>query len=186
MVNNRKSEDARTQELRVEKQEHGTSGKKGSETGEQSISWISVISGWLAALGVALVLGGVLSGALKIGGSGKDVPRSETAWILLTLAVAFLVGGYVAGRMAGRRGLEHGILVALLSFALAVTLGLFGIAISIGLAETFDGTTLPKLPGARQSLEALLSPAGALVLVISSVGAAFGGIRGARTGHKNP
>ena len=147
--------------------------------------WTGIVSGWLAAVGVALLLGGVLGGALVIGGSGGDVPHSETARLLLTLTVAFLVGGYVAGRMAGRRGLEHGLLVALLSLVVTVVLGLLGFAIGSGLAEILNGVTMPERPDARQSLAALLSADGILVLLLSFLGAAFGGVRGAKSRRTN-
>ena len=186
MENNHKAGDARTQEIRAEKRGHGPPVQEGSEHRKPCISWISVISGWLAALGVALALGGALSGALTIGGSGEDIPRSGAARLLLTLTVAFLVGGYVAGRMAGRCGLEHGLLVALSSLIATAVLGLLALVIGVGLAETLNGVTLPGRPAARQSLEALFSPAGILVLVLSFVGAAFGGVRGVKTSHERP
>lgn len=182
MGNNRKAE---TQELRVEKQGYSPSEQKGTEDKKQSISWISIASGWLAALGVALVLGGALSGALTIGGSGEDVPQSEAARLLLTLTVSFLVGGYVAGRMAGGYGLKHGLLVALSSLVATAMLGLLGLVIGAGFAEILNGVTIPKCPDARQSLETLLSPAGILVLLLPFLGAAFGGVRGARASREN-
>lgn len=138
--------------------------------GKRGTSWTGVVSGWLAAAGVALVLGGVL----LTGGTDENVARSEVARVLMTLTVAYLIGGYVAGRMAGRRGLKHGLLVFFLSLGLAAVSGLFWLTVGAGLAE------------ARQSLGTLLSPAGLLVLLLSFLGAAFGGVRGAKTGHENP
>ena len=171
MEDNREAGDTRTRNARV---------------GERSVSWISVVSGVLVALVVALVLGGALGGALTIGGSNEDVPRSEAARLLLTLTVAFLVGGYVAGRMAGRRGLEHGLLVSISFLVAAAALALFGPVVGLDLTGVLGGVTPPGHPDNRQSPGTLISPAGILVLVLPLVGAAFGGIRGAKTNKRSP
>lgn len=185
MGNPRKADDTQTQEFRPEKRENDPSEQEKPEDGKRSTSWVSVFSGWLAALGVALVLGGTLRGALAIGSSGEDVPQSETARLLLTLTVAFLIGGYVAGRMAGRYGLKHGLLVALLSLTATAVLGLLGLMISVGIADSLNGVTLPERPDARQSLQTVISPAGILTLVLPFIGAAFGGVRGAKASREN-
>ncbi len=178
MENNRETGDSRTRKARVEER-----GRKPPE--QKRTSWNSVIFGWLVAAGVALVLGGVLSGVLVIGGSDENVARSGLARLLMTLTVAFLVGGYVAGRMAGHHGLKHGLLVVFLSLLVTAILGSFGLAMGAGAAKIFDGVTLPVRPNIRQGLGTILSPAGILVFLLSFLGAAFGGIRGAKPSREN-
>ncbi len=154
---------------------------------ERGTSWISVVSGWLAALGAALVLGGILGGVILLGGgSGAAAEKSEIIRLMVTLVAAFLVGGYVAGRMAGRLGLKHGLLVALLSLVATVVLALVGAVAGIGLADNLNGVALPKQQDIHRSLDALISASGILALLLPFAGGAFGGAWGAKTGRKRP
>ena len=81
---------------------------------ERDSSWVSVVLGWLAALGAGLILSGIVSGIVgAIFGAAVRQGLTEggtTALIglLITLLLAFLIGGYAAGRMAAREGLKHG------------------------------------------------------------------------------
>src|SRR3712207_92791 len=76
---------------------------------ELGTSWISVILGWLAALGASLILsglvgaivGGILA-ALGVGDGATSGGVSGLIGLLVTLLIAFYIGGYVAGRMASR------------------------------------------------------------------------------------
>ena len=64
-------------------------------------SWGAVIDGWLATVGVAAILtpivGVLLANWYPTGGYASTVP------ILVAVGISYLVGGYVAGRMAGYR-----------------------------------------------------------------------------------
>ena len=151
-------------------------------------SYTSVLFGWLAMMGAALVLSSIASGFIAVGfdqdGSDTNVVRSwERAGFLATVFTAFLVGGYVAGRMAGRSGVRHGLMVPLLALAATLLLMLFGLVIGVSLVENLDGVTLPELPSeTRQSLTSIFSASGVLALIfIPFVGGAFGGAWGART-----
>jgi hypothetical protein len=96
-------------------------------------SWGAVIDGWLATVGVAAILspivGLVLLNAFPAGGLAATAP------ILVAVGLSYLVGGYVAGRMAGYRTSWHGMMVAffgvfvvlaLLVVAVALDMGVFG------------------------------------------------------------
>ena len=88
------------------------------------------IAGALAALGVTVLLGGLLGGIGTIGYQldlerGTDeLSAAGLAGGLVTLIVAFLVGGWVAGRIArydgGRNGLMTAVWFILAAFALAL------------------------------------------------------------------
>src|SRR5438552_3046426 len=93
----------------------------------------AVFDGWLAAVGVAAILtplvGILLANVYTTRGYASTVP------ILVSVGVSYLVGGYVAGRMAGYRTSWHGmtvaffglfVVLALLVVDIAFTLGLFG------------------------------------------------------------
>ena len=79
----------------------------------------ATLAGALAALGTAALLAGVLAGAGTVGYQmGRDNSTEEltTGGLiggLATLFVAFLVGGWVAGRVARYDGGRNGLLTAL-------------------------------------------------------------------------
>ena|SRR5215213_3668746 len=75
-----------------------------AQTAGRGTSWVSVVLGWLAALGAALILSsivGAIVGALfvalgaKSGTTGGGI--SGLIGVLLTLLIAFYLGGYAAG-----------------------------------------------------------------------------------------
>jgi hypothetical protein len=87
-----------------------------AQTAGRGTSWVSVVLGWLAALGAALILSsivGAIVGAIfaalgaKSGTTGGGI--SGLIGLLLTLLIAFYLGGYAAGRMASRSGVKHGL-----------------------------------------------------------------------------
>ena len=98
-------------------------------------SWGAVLDGWLAAVGVAAILtplvGILLANVYTTRGYASTVP------ILVSVGVSYLVGGYVAGRMAGYRTSWHGMTVAF--FGLFVVLAL--LVVDIGFALGMFGPT---------------------------------------------
>ena len=98
-------------------------------------SWGAVLDGWLATVGVAAILtpiiGLLLASWYPTRGYASTVP------ILVAVGLAYLIGGYVAGRMAGYRTSWHGMMVsffglfvvlALLVVDIALAMGTFGVA----------------------------------------------------------
>src|SRR5207244_86517 len=85
-------------------------------------SWMSVLGGWIATIGamalVAPAVAAVLVGANPGLGSNDIVPAVP---VIIGIFVSYLIGGYVAGRMAGYRTSWHGMLTAFFSlFVLGV------------------------------------------------------------------
>src|SRR5215218_7348513 len=170
----------------------GEAHRAGSE--ERGTSWLSVIFGWLAALGAGLILSGIVGAIvraiLRDGGPGSSATEGGTAGLiglLITLLLAFIIGGYVAGRLASRSGLKHGILVPVV--ALVVTIVLTGVGTLLGLSfiDNLSGVTLPSSPDdAPQNLGTILTGAGILALLAPFVGGAIGGALGAKTGRRRP
>src|SRR5712691_12424336 len=87
-------------------------------------SWMSVLGGWIATIGamalVAPAVAVVLAGANPRLGS-NDIATAVP--VIIGIFVSYLIGGYVAGRMAGYRTSWHGMLTAFFSlFVLGVLL----------------------------------------------------------------
>src|SRR6266581_5997981 len=85
-------------------------------------SWMSVLGGWVATIGamalVAPAVAAVLAGANPGIGSNDIAPAVP---LIIGIFVSYLIGGYVAGRMAGYRTSWHGMLTAFFSlFVLGV------------------------------------------------------------------
>ena len=99
-----------------------------------STSWGAVLDGWLATVGVAAILtpilGVLLANLYTIRGYSSTVP------VLAGVGLAYLVGGYVAGRMAGYRTSWHGMMVAFFGLFVVLSLLVIDIALSLGLFGT--------------------------------------------------
>ena len=92
----------------------------------------ATLAGMLAALGAAVVLGGLLAGAgtfgyqLGLEDAATKLSLGGLIGGLVTLFVAFLVGGWVAGRVARYNGGLNGLLTALWFVLLAAAMAALG------------------------------------------------------------
>jgi hypothetical protein len=165
---------------------------------ELGTSWISVVFGWLAALGAGLILSGIVGaivggilGAMGVQG-GTEGGVAGLVGLLVTLFLAFLIGGYVAGRLASRSGLKHGILVPVLSLLVIILLAIIGAIVGSSFIDQLSGVALPQVPqGAQQQipqqgLGTILTVSGILALLVPFIGGAVGGLWGAKTGRARP
>jgi hypothetical protein len=164
-----------------------------AQTAGRGTSWVSVVLGWLAALGAALILSsivGALFAALgaESGTTGGGI--SGVIGFLLTLLIAFYLGGYAAGRMASRSGVKHGLFVALLALVVTIVLALVGAAVGASFSDQLGGVTLPG-PASKaaqnvpqQGVSTILSVSGILALLFPFIGGALGGARGATVGQE--
>lgn len=158
------------------------------EVGERSISPLAVVAGALVAFGavalVAAVAGAVGSqlGLRAEGISTAEWRRAGTAGAVsacIVLFLAFLFGGYTAGRMAARAGAAHGFLVFLLT---AVVVGATSVVAATWgdpgqVADQLRDTGVPT-DGATWSDIGLVAGIAAALAVL--VGALIGGREGAR------
>ena len=106
-------------------------------------SWGAVVDGWLATVGVAAILspivGLVLANVYATRGYASTVP------VLAGVGLSYLVGGYVAGRMAGYRTSWHGMMVAFFGVFVVMALLIIDIALSLGLFGS-TGRLIPVMP----------------------------------------
>ena len=82
--------------------------------------------------------------------------------MLVTLFVAFLIGGYASGRMANRQGIRHGLLVALLALIVTLILAFLDGVAGPGLVNNLQDVTLPGVPAeiVQQGLGTVLTLGG--------------------------
>ena len=187
-----------TNASRVEEREARTGHSSGNAPLEEDrgTSWVSVVSGWFAALGAGLILSGIVSGIVGaiFGTAGRQgiAEGGTTALIglLITLFLAFLIGGYAAGRLASRSGLKHGLLVLLLALVVTIVLAIVG-----GLLGELHRSALRRYaapgradrPASRpQSIGTILDGLGHPRALVPFIGGAIGGAWGARTGRRRP
>ncbi len=163
-------------------------------------SWISVILGWLAALGASLILSGIVTGvvgAIFVAAGADSSGIAGLVGVLLTLLIAFFIGGYVAGRMASRSGIKHGLLVPLFNLIIVLVLAIIGAVLGASFIDQLGGVTLPgPMQNAAQSatqavqqpqnLGTILTVSGLLALLVPFIGGALGGARGASVGRRRP
>ena len=166
---------------------------------ELGTSWVSVVLGWLTALGDSLILSGIVGAivggilaALGVGDGATSGGVSGLIGLLLTLLIAFYIGGYVAGRMASRSDVKHGLLVPLLALVVTIVLAVIGAAVGASFIDQLSGVTLPGPAGQaaqavpQQGLGTLLTVWGILALLVPFIGGALGGAKGASTGRRRP
>lgn len=108
-------------------------------------SWGSVIDGWLAGVGVAAILTPIV-GLLLANAYPDPTSYASTVPVLAGVSVAYLVGGYVAGRMAGYRTSWHGMVCAFFGLFVILALLVVGVALQSGVLGV-NGTLVDVIPG---------------------------------------
>jgi membrane protease YdiL (CAAX protease family) len=155
------------------------------------INWGAAFFGWLVAVGVAVLLTGILAAAgAAIGltqpstaAQAQSNPETLTLFgaiaLLVVLALAYYCGGYVAGRMSrfdgARQGIGSWIIGLLVTIAAAVLAIIAGDRYNV-----VEQANLPRLPVGEETL----TTGGAVATVVIVLGtllfAVLGGIAGAR------
>jgi len=95
-------------------------------------AWGAVLGGWIASIGAMALLApaiGTLLANVRVG--TNDLAPAVP--VVLGLFLAYLIGGYVAGRMAGYRTSWHGMMTAFFSLFVVLVLMLAGYAADRGL-----------------------------------------------------
>ena len=113
-------------------------------------SWMSVLGGWIATIGaMALVAPAV---AAILASTNPQIGSNDIATaipVIIGIFVSYLIGGYVAGRMAGYRTSWHGMLSAFFSLFVLLVLVLLSYAAANGAFAGIGVNDLTTLvPGA--------------------------------------
>ena len=157
-----------------------------ADAGWSQLSLVSVLAGVLVAYGAFALLAGIASGILEATGADTDI---RARWddlgvagglvVAALLLLSYLSGGYVAGRMARRAGLVHGIAVFVLGVLVAAVVAVLvrQLADTDAVVESLRDLGLPTTGDEWAdvgTVAGLASLAGALV------GAVLGGLLGER------
>jgi hypothetical protein len=160
------------------------------------IKWGAAFFGWLSANGLAVILVALLSAAGVALGLARGVnsadeaaERAETLGIgggiavLVVLFLAYLAGGYVAGRMARFDGARQGLAVWLIGLVVVLVLAAAG-AILGAEYNVLQQLNLPRIPvdeGAATTAGVITLVA---ILLVTLLGAVLGGKLGERFHRK--
>lgn len=156
------------------------------------VKWGAAFFGWLSANGLAVILVAMVSAAgVAIGLTNGVTTTSDAARqantlglaggiaLLVVLFLAYLAGGYVAGRMARFDGVRQGLATWLIGLLVVVVLAAAG-AILGAKYNVLQQLNLPRIPvdeGAATTAAIITLVA---VLVVTLLGAVIGGKLGVR------
>ncbi|TFV87353.1 hypothetical protein [Blastococcus sp. CT_GayMR16] len=160
------------------------------------IKWGAAFFGWLSANGLAVILVALLSAGGLALGLAQGVDSADEAAdqaneigigggiaILVVLFLAYLAGGYVAGRMARFDGARQGLAVWLVGLIVVIVLAAAG-AILGSKYNVLQDLNLPRIPVD----EGTATTAGIITLVaillVTLLGAVLGGKLGDRYHRK--
>ena len=152
------------------------------------VSFWSVLSGVLVAFGAFVVLSAVIGAVMAAtgvteGGISSDEISTATigAGVGLVLAqfLAYLWGGYTAGRMARGAGVGNGVLVAVLGLIFVAVLGAI-LALVAGTTPDTAAADAQRLPLPLNAIADIGTSVGIGVLVAMLLGGALGGLLGQR------
>ncbi|MCW2579605.1 MAG: conserved rane protein of unknown function [Blastococcus sp.] len=160
------------------------------------IKWGAAFFGWLSANGLAVLLVALLSAAGVAIGLTQGVPGADEAAqqadtigivggivLLVILFLAYLAGGYVAGRMARFDGARQGIAVWIIGLLVVIALAVLGLVLGSEY-NVLQQLNLPRIPidegtATTGGIIALVA-----VLLVTLLGAILGGKLGERYHRK--
>jgi hypothetical protein len=158
------------------------------------IKWGSAFFGWLSANGLAVLLLAILSAAglvfgLSVSDAGRaaDQATAEAGTIgigggialLVVLFLAYLAGGYVAGRMARFDGAKQGLAVWVIGLVVVLLVALAGVLLGAEF-DVLSKLNLPSIPISGTTATTAGVIAGVAALLVTLLGAIVGGKLGTR------
>ncbi len=147
-----------------------------NRAGKRGIHWGAVVLGWVVAALTGIMIGFVLGGLYNLVAEVR-VERGEdatAAFIIPLLAgfLAYLIGGYVAGRRAGVSGDLNGAMTAVFGLVVGIVVAIVWVVLSLIVA---GGERLPTAPvGFGQIAEGAFL-AGLILFLVNLPGGYLGG-----------
>ncbi|MGH9155553.1 MAG: YrzE family protein [Acidimicrobiales bacterium] len=152
-----------------------------ADAGMAPVSVTSVAAGVLVAYGAFVIIGAIIGALIASTGIEADVLSTDYEQLGIAgglaaagvLFISYLFGGYVAGRMARRRGMLHGALV----FVLGVLIVTAVAALTSGVADPNIGDVLRELgvPTTADQYGNALTVAGIAAVIAAVLGSILGG-----------
>lgn len=160
----------------------------------------SAFFGWLSAVGLIALLLGLLSGAGAAFGLAEPGAVEEAVGsvavdaatigvvslvaLALVLFLAYLAGGYVAGRMARFDGAKQGVGVWLWALVVAVVVAVLGVVAGDRFDVLAQVDAFPRIPLNEGDLTTTGIVAAVVAALVALAGAVVGGLLGARYHRK--
>jgi hypothetical protein len=139
-------------------------------------AWGAVLGGWVATIGASVIFAPLVAGLLVAPGlpAGGDIALAVP--VVLGLFLSYIVGGYVAGRMAGYRTSWHGMMTAFFTLFVILVLMLLGVAADNGMfAASGIRSAADIIPGVRDLNLYALGDALTFGAILGFLAAIFGG-----------
>jgi len=156
------------------------------------IKFGSCFFGWLTATGTAVLLTALVAAAGLGVGLAQNVTADQAtqnqqslglagAIVLVIISfIAYICGGYVAGRMARFNGVRQGIGVWLWAIVIAIVLGVVGLVAGNRYNVLALMNSYPRLPANVGALTASGIVLAAVLVLVTLIGAVLGGLLGMR------
>jgi len=138
-------------------------------------AWGAVLGGWVATIGASVLFAPIVAGLLVVPGTAVgDIAVAVP--VVLGLFLSYIVGGYVAGRMAGYRTSWHGMMTAFFTLFILLVLMLLGVAADYGMfAASGIRSAADLVPGVRDLNLYALGDALTFGAILGFLAAIFGG-----------
>jgi hypothetical protein len=139
-------------------------------------AWGAVLGGWVATIGASVIFAPLVAGLVVAPGSPVGGDIAVAVPVVLGLFLSYVVGGYVAGRMAGYRTSWHGMMTAFFTLFVLLVLMLLGVAADNGLfAASGIRSAADLIPGVRDLNLYALGDALTFGAILGFLAAIFGG-----------
>jgi hypothetical protein len=148
----------------------------GSVVHPAATAWAAVLGGWVATIGASVIFAPVVAGLLVVPGTPASGDIAVAVPVVLGLFLSYIVGGYVAGRMAGYRTSWHGMMTAFFTLFVLLVLMLLGVAADKGLfAASGIRSAADIIPGVHELNVYALGDALTFGAILGFLAAIFGG-----------
>ena len=148
--------------------------------------------GWLTATGTAVLLTALVTAAGAAVGLSQDVTADQVTSdpqtiglvggiaLLVIVLIAYVAGGYVAGRMARFNGVKQGLGVWLWAIIIAAVVAVVGLLAGAQFNVLANLNGFPRIPVNEGTLTTGGVIAAIVLVVVALVGAILGGLAGMR------
>jgi hypothetical protein len=154
------------------------------------VNWGAAFFGWLVAVGLGVLLVGLLAAAgaavgitqlsdAQATGNAEEIGVGGAIALLAALAIAYYCGGYVAGRMSRFDGARQGFGAWLIGLIVTIALAVAGVVLGSEY-NILEQLNLPALPVGDSEL----ASGGAVALAIVVVGTLLAAIVGGKAGER--